>query len=104
MCSFFVPNIVQPTLFSDLHSLFDARDNNKSNQRYFYKGSVRLTTASAFLFSRPFYPTRVDHLTTKFWGYMDHTVDVYLSFIFLEQIYRKKQILYDNDRQISAFK
>ena len=36
----FVPNIVQSTLFSEQHSLFDARDNNKSNQTYFYKNLV----------------------------------------------------------------
>ena len=56
---FFVPNIVHSTLFSEQHSLFDPRDNNKSNQTYFYKNSVRFTTASAFLVSGPFYPTRV---------------------------------------------
>ena len=33
----FVPNIVQSTLFSEQHSLFDARVNSKSNQTYFYE-------------------------------------------------------------------
>ena len=32
----FVPNIVKSTLFSEQLSLFDPRDNNKSNQTYFY--------------------------------------------------------------------
>ena len=97
----FVPNIVKSTLFSEQLSLFDPRVNNKSNQIYFYKSSVRFTTVTAFLFSGPFYPSRV--------------VDVYFSSyflnkaikrnIFLEQSYQKKQILYDiNYRQISAFK
>ena len=62
---FFVPNIVQSTLFSEQLSLFDPRDNNKSNQTYFYKSSVRFTTASAFLFSGPFYPIRVGHITHR---------------------------------------
>ena len=56
---FFVPNIVKTTLFSEQLSLFDPRDNNKSNQTYFYKSSVRFMTATAVLFSGPFYPSRV---------------------------------------------
>ena len=60
-------------------TLFDARDNNKPNQTYFYKSSVRFTTASAFLFSGPFYPTRMDHITPN----MDHPVGVYFSLYFL---------------------
>ena len=64
---FFIPNIVQSTLFSEQHPLFDARDNNKSNQTYFYKSSVRFTTASAFPFSCPFYPNRLVHITQSGW-------------------------------------
>ena len=58
---FFVSNIIRSTLISEQHSLFDARDNSKSNQTYFYKSSIRFMTASAFLFSGPFYHTSVDH-------------------------------------------
>ena len=75
---FFVPNIVHSILFCEQHSLIDARDNNKSNQTYFYKNSVRFTTASAFLFSGPFYPTRMDHI-------MDHPVGYYFSLYFLNK-------------------
>ena len=32
ICTFFVPNVAQSILFSKQFSLFDARDNNKSNQ------------------------------------------------------------------------
>ena len=76
---FFVPNIVQSTLFSEQLSLFDARGNNESNQTYLFKSSIRFTTATAFLFSGPFYPTRVGHITPMLWGNMDHLVDVYFS-------------------------
>ena len=85
---FFIPDIVQSTLFSKQHSLFEARDNNKSNKTYFYKGSVRFTTASAFLFSGPLYPTKVDHITPKFWDNMDHPVGVYFSLYFLNKVKR----------------
>ena len=84
---FFVPNIVQLTLHSEQHSLFDVRDYNKSNQTYVYKGSVRCTTVSAFLFSGPFYPSRVDYITPTFWGNMDHQVGVYFSLYFLNKRY-----------------
>ena len=87
---FFVQNIVQLTLFSEQHSLFDARDNNKSNQTYFYKSSVRFTTA-AFLFSGPFYPTRVYHITLKFWCNMDHPVGVYFTLYFFNKAIQKKK-------------
>ena len=72
----FVPNIVKSTLFSEQLSLFDPRDNNKSNQTYFYKSSVRFTTATAFLFSGSFYPSRV--------------VDVYYSLYFLNKAIKRK--------------
>ena len=82
---FFVPDIVQSNLFSKQHSLFAARDNNKSKQTYFYKSSVTFTTASAFLFSGPFYPTRVYHITPKFWDNKGHPVGVYFSLYFLNK-------------------
>ena len=44
----FAPNIVKSTLFSEQLSLFDPRDNNKSNQTYFYKSSVKFTTPQHF--------------------------------------------------------
>ena len=82
---FFVPNIVQSTLFSEQHSLCDARDIKKSNQTYFYKNSVRFTTALAFLFSGAFNPTRMDHITPKFWDNMGHSVGVYFLLYFLNK-------------------
>ena len=88
---FFVPNIVKSTLFSEQLALFDPRDNNKSNQTYFYESSVRFTTVTAFLFSSPFYPSRV--------------VNVYFSLYFLNKAIKRNKFCYDiNDRQISAFK
>ena len=88
---FFVPNTVQSTLFSEQHSLFDVRDNSISNQTYFFESSVRFTTASAFLFSGPFYPNRVDHVTPKFWGNMDHPVGLYfLLYLLNKAIERNK--------------
>ena len=74
---------------------------NKSNQTYFCESADRFTTASALRFSGPFYPTLVDHITQKWttqWVCISHYIN------FLEQSYRKKQIVYDNDRQIAAFK
>ena len=60
---FFVPNIVQSTLFIEQHSLFVARDNNKWNQTYFYKSFVRFTTCQHFFsvvhytpLGGPYYP------------------------------------------------
>ena len=73
----FVPNIFKSTLFSEQLSLFDPRDNNKSNQTYFYKSPVRFTTATAFLFSGPFYPSRV--------------VDVYFSSYFLNKAIKRNK-------------
>ena len=96
----FVANIVQSTLFSEQHSLFDARDNNKANQIYFYRRSVRFTTASVFHFFL------IVHLTPQVWTILPYSwmCISHYYFLFPEQSYRKKHILYDNDRQISAFK
>ena len=66
---FFAPNIVQSTLYSEQHSLFDVRDINKTKHTYFYKSSVRFTEVSAFLL--------MVHITPKFWGNMDHPVGMY---------------------------
>ena len=46
MCTFYCPTV---KLYSEQHSLSDARDINKSKHTYFYKSSVRFTAVSAFL-------------------------------------------------------
>ena len=84
---FFAPNIVESTLYSKQHSLFDARHINESKHTYFYKSSVRFTAMSAFLlvvhftqYGGPYCPK---DMGPKFWGNMDHPVDMYFSLHFV---------------------
>ena len=76
---FFVPNIVQSTLYSEQHSSFDARDINKSKHTYFYKISVRFMAVSAFLLVGQFTPVGWSILL----GNMDQPVGMYISLYFV---------------------
>ena len=74
----FAPYIVQSTLYSEQHSLFDARDTHPFLQEFSQiYGSVSMS------FSGPFYPSRVVHITPQFWGNMDHPVGMYFSLHFV---------------------
>ena len=53
---FFALNTIRSALCGKQHSLFDARDINKSKHIYFYKSSVRFTAVSAFLLVVHFIP------------------------------------------------
>ena len=86
---FYVQNVVQSTLFSKQFSLFDTRDNDKSNQTLFYK-SFRFTTVSACNLGVPFYSSRVHHITLNSWGNMVYPEDVYLLLYFCENAIQRK--------------
>ena len=75
----FVPNIVQSTLYSERHALFDAI--NKSKHTYFYKSQIYGSVSISFI--GPFYLSRVVHITQKFWGDMNHTMGMYFSLHFV---------------------
>ena len=102
MCTF-SPNIVQSTLYSERHTLFDARDINKSKHTYFYKSSVRFTAVSAFLLAVHFTPVGWSILPQSF-GVIHEPLSGYVFLITLRQLKRKKHILYDHDRKILTFK